>query len=34
LYNAGANIVRMNYSHSNYEYFGKIIDTVQNLNKE
>ena len=34
LYNAGANIVRMNYSHSNYEYFSKIIDNVQWLNKE
>lgn len=34
LYNAGANIIRMNYSHSNYDYFGKIIDTVQKLNEQ
>ena len=34
LYNAWANIVRMNYSHTNYEYFGWIIDIVQKLNSE
>lgn len=34
LYMNGANIVRMNYSHTNYEYFGKIIDTVHRLNAE
>ena len=34
LYNAGVNIVRINYSHSNYEYFGWILDKVQKLNKE
>lgn len=34
LYNAWTNIIRMNYSHSNYEYFDKIINTVQELNKE
>lgn len=32
LYNAWANIVRLNYSHTNYEYFGNIIDIVQDLN--
>ncbi len=32
LYQNWANIVRMNYSHSNYEYFGKIIDSVKELN--
>ena len=34
LYNAWANIIRMNYSHSNYEYFGWIIDAVKKLNNE
>ncbi|MCD5385267.1 pyruvate kinase [Candidatus Gracilibacteria bacterium] len=34
LYKAGANIIRMNYSHSNYEYFGNLLDIVQKLNKE
>jgi len=34
LYNAWANIIRMNYSHTNYEYFGWIIDAVQKLNSE
>lgn len=32
LYKAWANVVRFNYSHTNYEYFGKIIDTVKELN--
>lgn len=32
LYKAWANVVRFNYSHTNYDYFGKIIDTVQELN--
>ena len=34
LYKKWANIVRMNYSHSNYEYFSKIIKSVQKLNTE
>jgi len=34
LYIAWANIIRMNYSHSNYEYFWWMIDSVQKLNKE
>ena len=33
LYEAWANIIRMNYSHSNYSYFTKILDTVNDLNK-
>lgn len=32
LYKNGANVVRFNYSHTNYEYFGKILDTVKELN--
>lgn len=34
LYNAWANVVRFNYSHSNYQYFEKIIDIVKRLNEE
>lgn len=34
LYNAWANVVRMNYSHTNYEYFERVINTIQSLNKE
>ncbi|ATU05123.1 pyruvate kinase [Candidatus Gracilibacteria bacterium HOT-871] len=34
LYKKGANVVRLNYSHTDYEYFGKIIDNVQALNAE
>ncbi|PZM84782.1 pyruvate kinase [Candidatus Gracilibacteria bacterium] len=34
LYKAGANVVRLNYSHTNYDYFSKIIDNVKELNKE
>ncbi len=34
LYKAWANIIRMNYSHSNYEYFWNLLDIVQKLNKE
>ncbi|MFK7780629.1 MAG: pyruvate kinase [Candidatus Gracilibacteria bacterium] len=34
LYKAGANVVRINYSHINYEYFDKIISTVQKLNND
>ncbi len=34
LYNEWTNVVRLNYSHTNYDYFGKIIDIVQKLNKE
>jgi len=34
LYNAWANIIRMNYSHSNYEYFWGMLDTVKKLNSE
>lgn len=34
LYKNWANIVRMNYSHTNYDYFWKIIDSVQKLNSE
>ena len=33
LYNAWANIIRMNYSHSNYEYFGNLLNIVKDLNK-
>ncbi len=33
LYLEWANVVRLNYSHTNYEYFGEIIDKVQELNK-
>ncbi len=33
LYNNGANIIRINYSHSNYDYFSEIIDNVNKLNK-
>lgn len=33
LYNAWANVIRMNYSHSNYEYFWKILDSVKKLNE-
>lgn len=32
LYKNGANVVRFNYSHTNYEYFGKILDIVKELN--
>jgi len=32
LYKNWANIVRFNYSHTNYEYFGKILDIVKELN--
>lgn len=32
LYKNGSNIVRFNYSHTNYEYFWKIIDIVKELN--
>ena len=34
LYKSWANVVRFNYSHTNYDYFSKIIDTVKELNKE
>lgn len=34
LYNNGANIIRINYSHSNYDYFSEIIDNVNKLNNE
>ena len=34
LYNAWVNVVRMNYSHTNYEYFAWIIDSIQELNKQ
>ena len=34
LYRSWANVVRFNYSHTNYDYFSKIIDTVKELNKE
>jgi len=34
LYKAWANVVRLNYSHTNYDYFGKIISSVQKLNKQ
>lgn len=34
MYKAWANIVRMNYSHTNYEYFEKIISKVQKLNEK
>ena len=34
LYDSGANIVRMNYSHSNYEYFKWILDSIKKLNSE
>lgn len=34
LYKEWVNVVRLNYSHTNYEYFGWLIDIVQNLNKE
>lgn len=34
LYKSWANIVRMNYSHSNYEYFWWIIDNVKELNSQ
>ena len=34
LYIAWANIIRMNYSHSNYDYFWSIIDKVKNLNNQ
>ena len=33
LYLNWANIIRMNYSHSNYDYFEKIIGYVKELNK-
>jgi len=34
LYQNWANIIRMNYSHTNYDYFGKIINYVKELNSE
>lgn len=34
LYLNWANIIRMNYSHTNYDYFGKIINYVKELNSE
>lgn len=34
MYKAWANVVRLNYSHTNYEYFDKIISKVQKLNNE
>ena len=34
LYKKWANVVRLNYSHTDYEYFWKIIDNVQALNAE
>ena len=34
LYQNWANIVRFNYSHTNYEYFWKIIDSVKKLNSQ
>lgn len=33
LYKNWANLVRINYSHANYEYFSSIINNVQELNK-
>ncbi len=33
MYLEWANVVRLNYSHSNYEYFWEIIDKVHELNK-
>jgi len=33
LYKAWANVVRINYSHANYEYFSQIINNVWELNK-
>jgi pyruvate kinase len=34
LYQNWANIIRMNYSHSNYDYFSWIIKSVKELNSE
>jgi len=34
LYQNWANIIRMNYSHTNYDYFEKIISYVKELNSE
>ncbi|MDD2870699.1 MAG: pyruvate kinase [Candidatus Gracilibacteria bacterium] len=34
LYKHGANIIRINYSHSNYDYFSEIIENVNKLNTE
>ncbi|MDD3144572.1 MAG: pyruvate kinase [Candidatus Gracilibacteria bacterium] len=34
LYKAGANVVRLNYSHTDYNYFTGIINNVIELNKE
>ncbi|MDP2091203.1 MAG: pyruvate kinase [Candidatus Gracilibacteria bacterium] len=34
LYNNGANIIRINYSHSNYDYFSEIINNVKKLNEQ
>jgi len=34
LYNAWANVVRVNYSHSNYSYFEKLIGNVTKLNNK
>ncbi len=34
LYDNWANVVRVNYSHSNYEYFKKLIGNVKELNSE
>ncbi|MDD3793634.1 MAG: pyruvate kinase [Candidatus Gracilibacteria bacterium] len=33
LYDAGINVVRFNYSHTNYEYFTGIINIVKELNE-
>lgn len=33
LYNHWVNVVRLNYSHSNYDYFKKLINNVVELNK-
>lgn len=34
LYKHWANIIRINYSHSNYDYFSEIIENVNKLNTE
>ena len=34
LYLNWANIIRLNYSHTNYEYFGKILNNIKELNSE
>ena len=34
LYLNWANIVRLNYSHSNYDYYSKILNSVKKLNSQ